>query len=400
MLDHPLWDRNPLAALLGERAAADFLTRVYEREWLCVTAGELGEAPDRFRPLVDIATIDGIVTGTDLKRGDLLLADASRDHGIDDDAYIDNQGYIDRGAVSQHYRLGATIIINQGQRFVPALGRFCQGLEWALSAHFQTNLYLTPPDAQGFPTHFDNHDVFVMQVEGEKLWKLYNVPLDTPYRGERYNSGIHMRGDCVAEFVLRPGDIAYVPRGLMHDAATSGSEPSLHITAGVINRTWADLLLEAVSEVALREPSIRRSLPAGFARAGFDRTEAREELARLAETLARELRLDPALDILADSFVSTRAAFNDGTVTGATQDITGVHFEKVPHVLLRLEREEQGERRWRLLAPGGPLWFTAESGEALQRALSGEPFAAGDLGFEHAEALTRRLFAYGIVRRV
>ncbi len=58
------------------------------------------------------------------------------------------------------------------------------------------------------------------------------------------------------EFVLKAGECAYVPRGLMHDASTHGDEPSLHITLGLIVKTWADLMLEAVSEVALRHPPL------------------------------------------------------------------------------------------------------------------------------------------------
>jgi ribosomal protein L16 Arg81 hydroxylase len=33
----------------------------------------------------------------------------------------------------------------------------------------QTNIYLSPPNAQGFGTHFDSHDVFVLQVAGSKI---------------------------------------------------------------------------------------------------------------------------------------------------------------------------------------------------------------------------------------
>ena len=37
----------------------------------------------------------------------------------------------------------------------------------------------------------------------------------------------------------------------MHDAQNVGEEPSLHITVGLITKTWADLLLEAISELAI-----------------------------------------------------------------------------------------------------------------------------------------------------
>ena len=59
-----------------------------------------------------------------------------------------------------------------------------------------------------------------------------------------------------------------------HDAENVGDEPSLHITVGLITKTWADLLLESISELALNEPAFRRSLPAGFANRDFDRDRA------------------------------------------------------------------------------------------------------------------------------
>ena len=112
------------------------------------------------------------------------------------------------------------------------------------------------------------------------------------------------------------------------------------------------------------------------------------------------MRLDPAMDILSDSFLRTRAAFNDGTILGARADVAEAEFARVPHVLVRLEREDAGEHRWRLLAPGGVLWFIADSGAALTRALDGRPFRIADLDYAHGEALARRLLAYGIVHKV
>jgi ribosomal protein L16 Arg81 hydroxylase len=50
-----------------------------------------------------------------------------------------------------------------------------------------SNVYYTPADSQGFAPHFDDVDVFVLQIEGKKHWKLY-----TPDKSEalpRYSSG-------------------------------------------------------------------------------------------------------------------------------------------------------------------------------------------------------------------
>ena len=249
--------------------------------------------PARFDGLISIAQVDRIVTNIDLREGQLDLADASRTaHTLQlcrfRRLYRSRRG----GGFSsrrRHHHLAAGAPDRAFARaLLPRAGI-------VFSAHVQTNLYLTPPNAQGFKTHYDNHDVFVLQMEGEKSWRLYEKPIDTPFRGEAFHCGVHKAAQLQQEFVLKAGDCAYVPRGLMHDALTSGDAPSLHITVGLITRTWADLMLEAVSEVALRTPELRRSLPPGFAHSEFDRTEARAHLKQLGEIVARDIELDPAL---------------------------------------------------------------------------------------------------------
>lgn len=36
-----------------------------------------------------------------------------------------------------------------------------------------TNPYLTPPGSQGFAPHYDEIEVFLLQLEGSKIWILY-----------------------------------------------------------------------------------------------------------------------------------------------------------------------------------------------------------------------------------
>lgn len=385
------WLDDPLGALIGADRVVNFFERVYEREALVVSH----DAPDRFAGLLSIDAVDRLVTSTDLREGQLELADAARPVGKSE--YVDAAGFIDRGAVAARHRAGATIILQQAHQIEPPLGRFCRALEYVFSAHVQTNLYLTPPNAQGFSTHFDNHCVLVVQIAGEKAWRLYDKPVDTPYRGERFRSGEHAAGTLRQEFVLKAGDCAYVPRGMMHDAMTSGDAPSLHITIGLITRTWADLMLEAVSEAALRMPEFRRSLPAGCARADFDRVAARAHLKALAVKAAEEIALDPALDVMADSFIRSRSADNRGAIAEAPRPIAdNDRFRAARHVPHRLA--EDGERL-ALIAPGGELAFFPQARPALERALAGPSFTPAELGVEHADKIVARLFAYGLVVR-
>lgn len=385
------WLKDPLGYLIGAERVSEFLARTYESEALVVHHGE----PRRFDGLLTIDAVDRLVTNIDLREGQLDLADAARTLRPSD--YFDAAGIVDRGAVADHHRGGATIILQQAHQLEPSLGRFCRALEHVFSAHVQTNLYLTPPNAQGFKTHYDNHCVFVLQIEGEKAWRLYEQPVDTPFRGEGFEPGKYESGALKQEFVLKAGDCAYVPRGLMHDAMTSGSEPSLHVTVGLITRTWADLMLEAVSEVALRTPALRKSLPAGFAQNGADREGARAKLRELAAIVAREVQLDPALDLLADTFIRSRAADNRYAVRDASKPIAASdRFRASTHTPHRIA--EDGDKLV-LIAPGGDLDFPPDRRAALDRALSGAPFTPGDLACENAADMTARLLAYGLIVR-
>jgi hypothetical protein len=384
---------DALAFLLGAERAEGFLANSYEREPVIGTGGD----PDRFRMVVSIDDVDRLVTSTDLREGDLLLADAARG-GIEPDVYLDSEGYVDRAVVAAQYRAGATIILNQAQRSLPGLGALCGGLEHAFSSHVQTNLYLTPPNAQGFPSHFDNHDVLVMQVEGRKHWRLYGTPVDTPYRGERFESQTHERGEVTHDFILGPGDCAYIPRGLMHDAGTAGNEPSLHVAIGLITRTWADLMLEAVSEVALREPAFRRSLPAGYARDDFDRTAARETMAELATMLAAQVRLDPALDLMADTFVKTRPARNRNRINRGLGGIdANAQYQRLDHVAYRMR--DAGDHLI-LTLPGGDIHYAPAVAPGVRRALDGTRFTLADLPDVGGTMLLGDLIDYGVVAPV
>ena len=168
------WLEQPLEYLIAPTGAGDFFARIYERDALVAQH----DAPARFAGLLSIDAVDRIVTNMDLRTGQLDMADASR--RMTRAEFIDTAGFVNRGAVAELHRGGATIILQQAHQLDPTLARFCRGLEHVFSAHVQTNLYLTPPNAQGFRTHYDNHDVFVVQIEGEKLWRLYDKPVDTP----------------------------------------------------------------------------------------------------------------------------------------------------------------------------------------------------------------------------
>jgi ribosomal protein L16 Arg81 hydroxylase len=381
--------REPLQWLMGDRAD-DFLSDIYEQQAFVARHGD----PRRYSGLLTISDIDRIVAELDLQRGMLTMANATRRPQESD--FVASSGAIDRAAVVRLYQQGGTVILNQLQESVGSLASLCRSLEQVFSCHVQTNTYLTPPSAQGFHTHYDNHDVFVIQIEGSKAWRLFDRPVAAPYRGEQFEPGVHPVGEPVETFVLNAGDCAYVPRGLMHDAATSGDTPSLHITCGLIVRTWADLVLEAVSEVCLEDTAFRRSLPPGFARPDFDRSQVGAEFAGLMRRLAEKTRSDNALDLAITQFVNSREPDVSGALDAAHAPLAARYALRP--TLWRLEDEEiKGAPGLRLIAPGGDLTFTDLTRPELERILSGQPFAPEDLGTDDRTDIIRRLVSAGLI---
>jgi bifunctional lysine-specific demethylase and histidyl-hydroxylase NO66 len=101
---------------------------------------------------------------------------------------------------------------------------------------------------QGFAPHFDDVDVYVLQVEGRKRWRVY-APLPG-HALPRYSSRDFLDaeiGTCMLDAVLAPGDLLYLPRGTIHQAESLPGDASLHLTVSADHqRSWADLLEAAL----------------------------------------------------------------------------------------------------------------------------------------------------------
>ena len=68
---------------------------------------------------------------------------------------------------------GHTIVLQGLHRLWPPLIDFAGALTTDLGHPVQINAYITPSSSQGFSAHYDVHDVFVLQVAGEKRWRIH-----------------------------------------------------------------------------------------------------------------------------------------------------------------------------------------------------------------------------------
>jgi hypothetical protein len=175
----------------------------------------------------------------------------------------------------------------------------CQFLSSEFSASVQVNVYLTPPNEQGLATHYDTHDVFVLQVEGVKRWRLYRDQIPLPLAGQPHRKDEADPWELLEELKLHAGDAIYIPRGFGHDAVALGAT-SLHMTVGIVPVTWATVLIEAVEDAVKCHPDFRKSLPLGFANDAQKRAAAEDLLMELVDKFRRNLRPAPIIDNAAE----------------------------------------------------------------------------------------------------
>jgi hypothetical protein len=143
------------------------------------------------------------------------------------------------------------------------LRKLCATLENHFSHAAHANAYLTPGDSPGFTPHYDTHEVFVLQIAGNKRWRLFEPALTLPHRSQAFTPLGYVLPSPILELELEPGDLLYLPRGYVH-AAEALRGHSVHVTIGVTVYTWVDLIAELVAS-AKDIASFRTALPPGFA---------------------------------------------------------------------------------------------------------------------------------------
>ena len=161
---------------------------------------------------------------------------------------------------------GATLVLQALHRTWPALVRFSSELSTELGHPVQINAYITPPQNQGFAAHYDNHDVFVLQVAGRKRWRVHEPVLLDPLPDQKWEQrrtavSAKAEQEPLIDTVLEPGDALYLPRGYLHSASALG-ELTIHLTVGVHPIT-RNTLLHQLIDAAGSDIELRKSLPMG-----------------------------------------------------------------------------------------------------------------------------------------
>jgi 50S ribosomal protein L16 3-hydroxylase len=170
------------------------------------------------------------------------------------------------------------------------------------------NAYASPPGI-GSRMHFDQQEVFLVQLQGHKQWRV--APCDEvrfptePYFGDGLRPELSLLRPSFPSRMpksstpvrLSPGSVLFMPRGTWHESRAVGASFALTFTFG--STSYADLVLTALRRQLVREAGWREPA-AGLEGNGRQRAKAMKELQRrlaqlprLTERVGRELFSSP-----------------------------------------------------------------------------------------------------------
>jgi lysine-specific demethylase/histidyl-hydroxylase NO66 len=369
--------------------------------------------PADFSDLFSRAAADELLTGRALrtpfirmaKEGSVLPSErftASGGFG----AQVSDQ--VDSAMVLREFAAGATIVLQGLHRSWPSLRAFTSRLAAELGHPAQVNAYITPQSSRGFDPHYDVHDVFVLQVSGEKHWSVHapvreHPRADEPWSGRRAAVKARAGEKPVIDVVMRPGDALYLPSGWLHSAVANRST-CIHLTIGVAALTGADVVRELAAEIS-RDPELRAPLPINGSGAGPDVLESAVQ--QVTAAFVQELDARLAGDGPARTAGAVRRSFQRMTrpepvaplaTTDAANDLS-------PKALVRLRdgltaHVEVNLEGVHLAADGQALRLPAECEAAVRALASGERLWAGalpELDESDSLVVARRLLRSGLL---
>lgn len=305
----PCENEGVLQWVLAPQDERAFLDQVWERKALHIQH----EDASYFKDVMTLEDLEDVLLNTveDEEYGETLTFKQQQQ------VYYDNafRAYLD----------GASVVINHVDKQSPPINLLCQALGERFP-HAFANMYLTPPNSQAVHPHSDDRDVLLLQLWGQKHWKVYSSPQVLPYTDEQVGkNGTRLApeemGPLTLECLVEQGDVLYIPRGFVHEAHAQAAG-SLHLTVAIPTQdfTWAVAALDAV-KMKLRKPQMakwRRCVPLRLLPGGESEEEMRgwrDELARLMEDALADMSVESVRHVLDQRMTRHRLRQRDAALS-------------------------------------------------------------------------------------
>ncbi|MFD9004773.1 JmjC domain-containing protein [Streptomyces sp. NPDC059582] len=136
-------------------------------------------------------------------------------------------GYADETAVRELLRAEqATLLLRYVDQWHAGVRALTSSVAERTGRLTEAFFFHTQPGVQS-PAHRDDGDALVIQIDGQKRWKIYGAPTDPQWVPGRK---VDTPGPVLLDTIVKPGDVLYIPHGFAHHAEAAGDASSSHLT--------------------------------------------------------------------------------------------------------------------------------------------------------------------------
>ena len=200
---------NIATPLLGGLSPAAFMQRHWQKKPLLVRQAWPGVRPPLARPaLFELARRAGVES---------RLVEQHPTQG-----WLVRNGPLRRLALPPLSRNGWTLLVQGLDLHVPAAHEMLSRFRFVPDARLDDLMVSWASDQGGVGPHIDSYDVFLLQVQGRRRWRIGKV--DKPLL--RADAPLKLLRDFepTDDWLLEPGDMLYLPPGWGHDGAAEGGD--------------------------------------------------------------------------------------------------------------------------------------------------------------------------------
>lgn len=303
-----------LAYLIAPLAVGDFFENHWEKKIL-----HLRHQAGYFNNVLRLSDIDDLLSQQNLLPDGIKLMNSGEGidvhHWTKAEKLLDGtiKTVVDTQKLFKYFNSGATIIINAAEKCITRLANACRNFEQEMQIRVQANIYVTPPNSQGFAMHYDPHDIFLMQIKGPKTWQIYDSgeQLPTKYRKFRQEAKLVLKQDILT------GDFMYMPRGTVHEAFASDVS-TVHVNFSCKPRYGYHLIEDIAGLAEQDDIFFRQTIPHGYS-SDEEKKAYMEAFHLKLEELVKKVSPVQLLAMETDDFVAQHSMDFKGYLLNALQ---------------------------------------------------------------------------------
>ncbi len=197
--------KNQALQLLGGLTAAEFLAEYWQKKPLLIK-----NAISDFQGLLSPEELAGLACEDDVQSRivEYIKGKWHASHGPFDD---DDFARLPQKPSAQH---NWTLLVQSVNHYLPEAAELLQQFDFIPHARLDDLMVSYAPDGGGVGPHFDSYDVFLLQGQGRRLWRISEQTDLSLIEGAPLR--ILQNFDTAQEWLLEAGDMLYLPPHLAH----------------------------------------------------------------------------------------------------------------------------------------------------------------------------------------